>query len=132
MYFSSRGSNLDATDYDKNGVKLFQDGLPITTADGNSHNRMLDPLSARYAVIARGAYVANLAGCFGCHTNVTEKGPDMAKAFAGGLTVTADGDNDADASNNQDTVTDEESGALRVARRDDFPLASRWAATSAG
>nr|WP_298724787.1 TonB-dependent receptor [uncultured Steroidobacter sp.] len=55
LFFSSRGSNLDATDYDKNGVKLFQDGLPVTTADGNNHNRVLDPLSARYAVIARGA-----------------------------------------------------------------------------
>lgn len=55
LFFSSRGSNLDATDYDKNGVKLFQDGLPITTADGNNHNRVLDPLSARYAVVARGA-----------------------------------------------------------------------------
>src|SRR5690606_34913354 len=55
LFFSSRGSNLDATDYDKNGVKMFQDGLPITTADGNNHNRVLDPLSARYAVIARGA-----------------------------------------------------------------------------
>lgn len=55
LFVSSRGSNLDATDYDKNGIKLFQDGLPITTADGNNHNRVLDPLSARYAVIARGA-----------------------------------------------------------------------------
>lgn len=55
LFFSSRGSNLDATDYDKNGVKLFQDGLPVTTADGNNHNRVLDPMSARYAVIARGA-----------------------------------------------------------------------------
>ena len=55
LFFSSRGSNLDATDYDKNGIKLFQDGLPVTTADGNNHNRVLDPLSARYAVIAQGA-----------------------------------------------------------------------------
>jgi len=55
LFFSSRGSNLDATDYDKNGIKLFQDGLPVTTADGNNHNRVLDPLSARSAVIARGA-----------------------------------------------------------------------------
>lgn len=55
LFYSSRGSNLDATDYDKNGIKLFQDGLPVTTADGNNHNRVLDPLSARYAVIARGA-----------------------------------------------------------------------------
>ena len=55
LFFSSRGSNLDATDYDKNGIKLLQDGLPVTTADGNNHNRVLDPLSARYATIARGA-----------------------------------------------------------------------------
>ena len=55
MFFSSRGSNLDATDYDMNGIALLQDGLPITTADGNNHNRVLDPLSARFATVARGA-----------------------------------------------------------------------------
>jgi iron complex outermembrane receptor protein len=55
LFFSSRGSNLDATDYDKNGIKLMQDGLPVTTADGNNHNRVIDPLSARYTSIARGA-----------------------------------------------------------------------------
>lgn len=55
LYFSSRGSNLDAIDYDRNGVKLFQDGLPITAADGNNHNRVVDPLSVRYAMVARGA-----------------------------------------------------------------------------
>lgn len=54
LFFSSRGSNLDATDYDKNGVKLLQDGLPVTTADGNNHNRVIDPLTARYASVARG------------------------------------------------------------------------------
>ena len=55
VFFSSRGSNLDATDYDRNGIKLLQDGLPVTTADGNNHNRALDPLGARYATIAHGA-----------------------------------------------------------------------------
>lgn len=55
IFISSRGSNLDATDFDRNGVKLFQDGLPVTTADGNNHNRIIDPLSARYAIVARGA-----------------------------------------------------------------------------
>jgi iron complex outermembrane receptor protein len=55
LFFSSRGSNLDATDCDKNGVKLLQDGLPVTTADGNNHNRVIDPLTARYASVARGA-----------------------------------------------------------------------------
>jgi iron complex outermembrane receptor protein len=29
IFFSSRGSNLDATDYDQNGIKLLQDGLPV-------------------------------------------------------------------------------------------------------
>ncbi|WP_158972554.1 TonB-dependent receptor domain-containing protein [Paraglaciecola sp. L3A3] len=55
MFFSSRGSNLDATNYDMNGIKLLQDGLPVTAADGNNHNRMIDPLSASFATIARGA-----------------------------------------------------------------------------
>ncbi len=55
LFFSSRGSNLDAVDYDKNGVKLLQDGLPVTTADGNNHNRVIDPLSARFVSVARGA-----------------------------------------------------------------------------
>jgi iron complex outermembrane receptor protein len=55
LFFSSRGSNLDAVDYDKNGIKLLQDGLPVTTADGNNHNRVVDPLTARYASVARGA-----------------------------------------------------------------------------
>jgi iron complex outermembrane receptor protein len=55
VFFSSRGSNLDATDYDKNGVKFLQDGLPVTTADGNNHNRALDPMNARYVTVAHGA-----------------------------------------------------------------------------
>ncbi len=55
VFLSSRGSNLDATDYDLNGIKLLKDGLPITTADGNNHNRVVDPLSAGNVTIARGA-----------------------------------------------------------------------------
>ncbi len=54
-FFSSRGSNLDATNYDGNGIKLLQDGLPVSAADGNNHNRAVDPLSTRYAIVARGA-----------------------------------------------------------------------------
>ena len=54
-FFSARGSNLDATNYDGNGVKLLQDGLPVTAADGNNHNRIVDPLSARFATVALGA-----------------------------------------------------------------------------
>ncbi|MFZ5656294.1 MAG: TonB-dependent receptor plug domain-containing protein [Pseudomonadota bacterium] len=55
VFISSRGSNLDATDYDSNGIKLFQDGLPVTTADGNNHNRFIDPAAARYITVAHGA-----------------------------------------------------------------------------
>jgi iron complex outermembrane receptor protein len=54
-FLSIRGSNLDATNYDGNGVKLLQDGLPVTAADGSNHNRDVDPLSARRAIVARGA-----------------------------------------------------------------------------
>jgi len=54
VFLSSRGSNLDATDYDGNGIRMFQDGLPVTTADGNNHNREMDPMAARYAIVARG------------------------------------------------------------------------------
>ena len=54
-FISSRGSNLDAVAYDGNGIKLMVDGLPVTAADGNNHNSFIDPLAARYAVIARGA-----------------------------------------------------------------------------
>lgn len=54
-FLSSRGSNLDATNYDGNGIKLLQDGLPVTAADGNNHNRDVDPLSARQVIVARGA-----------------------------------------------------------------------------
>lgn len=54
-FLSSRGSNLDATNYDGNGIKLLQDGLPVTAADGSNHNRDVDPLAARYAIVARGA-----------------------------------------------------------------------------
>ena len=54
-FLSSRGSNLDATNFDGNGVKLMIDGLPVTAADGNNHNSFIDPMAARYAAIARGA-----------------------------------------------------------------------------
>ena len=55
VFISSRGSNLDATNYDMNGVRLLQDGLSVTAADGSNHNRIVDPLSSRYASVARGA-----------------------------------------------------------------------------
>ncbi|WP_439587121.1 TonB-dependent receptor family protein [Hydrogenophaga sp.] len=54
-FASSRGSNLDATNYDGNGIKYLQDGLPVSAADGNNHNRQPNPLAASHAVVARGA-----------------------------------------------------------------------------
>ncbi len=55
LFLSIRGSNLDAIDYDNNGVRLFQDGLPVTTADGSNHNRMLNAATARSITVANGA-----------------------------------------------------------------------------
>lgn len=54
MVLSIRGSNLDSINYDNAGVALFQDGLPVTTADGTNHNRMLAPLTARDVIVANG------------------------------------------------------------------------------
>lgn len=86
LFFSSRGSNLDATDYDKNGIKLLQDGLPVTTADGNNHNRVLDPLSARYATVAHGAnaltYGASTLGGAIDFTSPTARTSDPLSLFA--------------------------------------------------
>lgn len=80
IFISSRGSNLDATNYDSNGVKLFQDGLPITTADGNNHNRFLDPMAARHVVFARGANAltygaSNLGGAVDFTTPTARNSP---------------------------------------------------------
>lgn len=109
LFFSSRGSNLDAVDYDKNGVKLFQDGLPVTTADGNNHNRVIDPLTARFASVARGAnaltYGASTLGGAIDFTSPTARNSAPLSAFvdggsfgslngrvtAGGSTDTVDG-----------------------------------------
>ncbi|HEX7325253.1 MAG TPA: TonB-dependent receptor [Rhodanobacteraceae bacterium] len=52
---SIRGSNLTALNYDNSGILLLQDGLPVTTADGANHNRLVDPLTARSIVVADGA-----------------------------------------------------------------------------
>lgn len=52
---SIRGSNLHGTNYDNSGVALFQDGLPVTTASGDNHNRFIDPLTASNIIVARGA-----------------------------------------------------------------------------
>ncbi|GAB3372356.1 TonB-dependent receptor [Spongiibacter taiwanensis] len=88
-YFSSRGSNLDAVSYDGNGVRLMQDGLPITAADGNNHNRTIDPLSTRYAVVARGANAmtygaATLGGAIDFITPTARDSAPMEFYYTGG------------------------------------------------
>lgn len=52
---SIRGSNLSALSYANSGIALFQDGLPVSTADGNNHNRLIDPLTASDLIVANGA-----------------------------------------------------------------------------
>lgn len=89
IFISSRGSNLDATNYDSNGVKLFQDGLPITTADGNNHNRFLDPMAARHVVFARGANAltygaSNLGGAVDFTTPTARNSPSTQVFVSGG------------------------------------------------
>ena len=89
IFISSRGSNLDATNYDSNGITLFQDGLPVTTADGNNHNRFLDPLAARHAVIARGANAltygaSNLGGAIDFLSPTARNSPTMQLFLGGG------------------------------------------------
>ena len=89
IFISSRGSNLDATNYDSNGVKLFQDGLPITTADGNNHNRFMDPMAARSAVFARGANAltygaSNLGGAVDFATPTARNSPATQLFLSGG------------------------------------------------
>jgi iron complex outermembrane receptor protein len=89
LFFSSRGSNLDAVDYDKNGVKLLQDGLPVTTADGNNHNRVIDPLTARYASVARGANAltygaSTLGGAIDFISPTARNSAPLSAAFDGG------------------------------------------------
>ncbi|WP_116365727.1 TonB-dependent receptor family protein [Parahaliea mediterranea] len=89
VFLSSRGSNLDATDYDANGIKLLQDGLPVTTADGNNHNRFIDPLAARYASVARGANAltygaATLGGAINFQTPTARDSAPVQAFFSGG------------------------------------------------
>jgi iron complex outermembrane receptor protein len=89
IVFSSRGSNLDAVNYDTNGIKLLQDGLPVTAADGNNHNRFIDPLSASFATVARGANAmkygaSTLGGAMDFVTPTARDGAQREVLFNGG------------------------------------------------
>jgi len=52
--FSIRGSGL-ARNFHLRGVKLLQDGIPLTKADGSGDFQEIDPLSLRYAEVYKGA-----------------------------------------------------------------------------
>lgn len=89
VFYSSRGSNLDATDYDKNGIKFLQDGLPVSTADGNNHNRAVDPQYARYVTFAHGANAlaygaSNLGGAVDIVTPTARNTAPFSAAWSGG------------------------------------------------
>lgn len=89
IFISSRGSNLDATGFDRNGVRMFQDGLPVTTADGNNHNRIIDPLSTHHAIFARGANgmkygASTLGGAVDFISPTAHDGPGVRLSVNGG------------------------------------------------
>lgn len=89
VFFSSRGSNLDSTNFDQNGVKFLQDGLPVTAADGNNHNRMIDPLAASFATVARGGNAfkygaSTLGGAVDFTSPTAHTSPAMRLALSGG------------------------------------------------
>jgi iron complex outermembrane receptor protein len=89
VFFSSRGSNLDSTNFDGNGIKLLQDGLPVTAADGNNHNRVIDPLASQYATVARGANAlkygaSTLGGAVDFTTPTAHNSPMARLSLSGG------------------------------------------------
>ena len=89
VFISSRGSNLDANNYAGSGVKILQDGLPVTAADGNNHNRMIDPLASSFATVARGANAfkygaSTLGGAIDFTSPTAQDSPDMRLALSGG------------------------------------------------
>ncbi|SEO88974.1 TonB-dependent receptor family protein [Aquisalimonas asiatica] len=51
---SIRGSGLTQT-FNNRGVRLLRDGLPVTEADGNTRNQLMDPLTADHMAVYRGA-----------------------------------------------------------------------------
>ena len=89
VFYSSRGSNLDATDYDGNGIKFLQDGLPLSAADGNNHNRALDPQNSRHVVFAHGANAlaygaSTLGGAIDVTTPTARDTAPFSAALSGG------------------------------------------------
>ena len=89
VFISSRGSNLDANNYAGSGIKLLQDGMPVTAADGNNHNRMIDPLASSFATVARGGNAfkygaSTLGGAVDFTSPTAYDSPAMRLALNGG------------------------------------------------
>ena len=89
VFISSRGSNLDANNFAASGVKYLQDGMPVTAADGNNHNRIIDPLAASFATVARGGNAfkygaSTLGGAIDFTTPTAHNSPAMRLALNGG------------------------------------------------
>ncbi|WP_262964526.1 TonB-dependent receptor family protein [Methylobacter psychrophilus] len=89
VFISSRGSNLDSNNYAGSGIKLLQDGLPVTAADGNNHNRMIDPLASSFATVARGANAfkygaSTLGGAVNFTSPTAHDSPEMRLSLSGG------------------------------------------------
>ncbi|XAH24242.1 TonB-dependent receptor [Xylophilus sp. GW821-FHT01B05] len=58
---SIRGSALQRT-FHLRGIKLMQDGIPITLTDGSGDFQALEPLAARYVRVERGANALQYGG----------------------------------------------------------------------
>ncbi|MGZ4969316.1 MAG: TonB-dependent receptor family protein [Methylobacter sp.] len=89
VFITSRGSNLDANNFAGSGVKLLQDGLPVTAADGNNHNRMIDPLASSFAIVARGGNAfkygaSTLGGAVDFTSPTAHDSPSARLALSGG------------------------------------------------
>ncbi|MGZ8159149.1 MAG: TonB-dependent receptor family protein [Methylobacter sp.] len=89
VFITSRGSNLDANNFAGSGVKLLQDGLPVTAADGNNHNRMIDPLASSFATVTRGGNAfkygaSTLGGAIDFTSPTAHDSPTARLALSGG------------------------------------------------
>ncbi|WP_290652203.1 Plug domain-containing protein [Aquisalimonas sp.] len=51
---SIRGSGPTQT-FNNRGIRLLRDGLPVTEADGNTRNQLMDPLTVDHIAVYRGA-----------------------------------------------------------------------------
>src|SRR5687768_11352004 len=72
---------------DKKKADAPKPDKPAATADAGAGAAGEKP-AGDAALIERGRYVADVSGCMHCHTPFGPKGPDLSKAWAGGLEMT--------------------------------------------